>query len=457
MKRITFATLLALLCFAAPASASVLWTGDATSPLDQQWAEVSDQAHCAQVLTPGVLPDANISTEADATAPHGVRIHFHMNAGDRSCYLGRAELGQALPSRAGAPVFAQGDDRWVAMEFYLPSTFPLNDPSVSRGSLIMQFKQVTPCGPYPILTMSAKQGQLVMAHSPDSSCSNGGSTVDVPIAPVTQGQWYQLSLHILFSTTGGSADVYLNGAQVYHYSGATLKVSGPSHSRLGLYPDTQRSGTPAMDLYMAGYTVATDRASAEANAFAGSGPPPPPPPNPPTAAFTYSPSAPQTGQLVTFDGSASTCPDTCTYAWTDDQSKGSLGTGQILPFTFHYVGTKFVRLTVTDAEGQTATVEQNVNVTSGPPPPPPTLPTASFTVAPASPTTGQVVTFDGSASTCPDLCSYVYSDDNVAGSILGNHPVSVFTFHYTGTKKVRLTVTDAGGHVATVEHDVTVR
>ena len=39
----------------------------------------------------------------------------------------------------------------------------------------------------------------------------------------------------------------------------------------------------------------------------------------PTAAFTYSPVAPQAGQPVTFSGASSTCPDSpCTYQWSDD-------------------------------------------------------------------------------------------------------------------------------------------
>jgi hypothetical protein len=45
---------------------------------------------------------------------------------------------------------------------------------------------------------------------------------------------------------------------------------------------------------------------------------------PPTASFTYSPASPVTGSSVTFDGSASTCPDApCSYSWSDDGSPTS--------------------------------------------------------------------------------------------------------------------------------------
>ena len=54
-----------------------------------------------------------------------------------------------------------------------------------------------------------------------------------------------------------------------------------------------------------------------------------------------------------------------TYKWTDDGCPspcGDLGTGLNLVLTFVDVGTKYVRLTVTDALGRSATVEHNVVV-----------------------------------------------------------------------------------------------
>ena len=102
---------------------------------------------------------------------------------------------------------------------------------------------------------------------------------------------------------------------------------------------------------------------------------------PPTASFTYTPAAPVIGQPVTFDASSSKCPDgPCIYEWSDDGSPTRppkplwpLGSGQILHFTFQEADTKYVRLVITDADGQTATVEHNVvlKTASAPPPPPP--------------------------------------------------------------------------------------
>ncbi|HEX5925385.1 MAG TPA: hypothetical protein VFY45_16255 [Baekduia sp.] len=95
----------------------------------------------------------------------------------------------------------------------------------------------------------------------------------------------------------------------------------------------------------------------------------PPTDRQPVAAFVYSPTAPVTGQAVTFDASSSTCANTpCTYAWVDDGNDGAaggqwpLGSGRLLTFTFQGVGSKYVRLTVTDTDGDTATILKQVSV-----------------------------------------------------------------------------------------------
>jgi hypothetical protein len=189
-------------------------------------------------------------------------------------------------------------------------------------------------------------------------------------------------------------------------------------------------------------------------------------PSPTTASFTYSPSSPVTALPVTFDGSASNCGAApCSYAWSDDGSPTRpsqvlypLGSGPTLQFTFQGVGTKYVRLVVTDALGRAATVEQNVPVGQGPLPP-----TASFAYSPSSPVTGSPVSFDASTSVCTSApCSYSWSDDGSPTRPshvlypLGSGPTLQFTFQGVGTKYVRLVVTDALGRAASVEQDVQV-
>src|SRR5439155_1567846 len=84
---------------------------------------------------------------------------------------------------------------------------------------------------------------------------------------------------------------------------------------------------------------------------------------PPLPAFTYSPSNPVTGSPVSFDASSSTCPASpCSYGWTDDADSSLLGTGVRMSFTFRNPGTKYVRLTITDAQSRSASVEHDVMV-----------------------------------------------------------------------------------------------
>jgi hypothetical protein len=141
-----------------------------------------------------------------------------------------------------------------------------------------------------------------------------------------------------------------------------------------------------------------------------------------------------------------------------------LGTGQVFQFTFWQTGTKYVRVVVTDAQGRTATIEHDVVVIPHPmlfiPPPPPT---ASFSYSPPSPLAGSPVTFDGSSSTCPaGPCFYAWSDDGAPNgpsghaSSLGSGSQLQYAFTTSGTKYVRLVLTDVMGRTATIEHDVVV-
>ena len=129
----------------------------------------------------------------------------------------------------------------------------------------------------------------------------------------------------------------------------------------------------------------------------------------PDASFTFSPASPATGHEVTFDGRSSTCAATpCTYTWVDVGAGGTgswpLGSGQTMVFTFQGVGTKYVRLSVRDAQGRSDTMTKNVVVQAGspspppPPPPPPPAPPPPPPPPPHSPPGGCSVTVSSTAA-----------------------------------------------------------
>jgi hypothetical protein len=171
-------------------------------------------------------------------------------------------------------------------------------------------------------------------------------------------------------------------------------------------------------------------------------PPPPPPPgdNQPTAAYNYSPSAPQTGQAVSFDASASQCQDApCTYTWVDDGTDGPggtdwpLGSGKTMSFTFQNAGTKNVRVTVADADGDSATTVKAITVSSAPPADT-TPPDTTITSGPSNPTSSTSASFAftsskaGSTYECKlDAGAYAActSPKSYSGLSAGSHTFSV--------------------------------
>ena len=197
---------------------------------------------------------------------------------------------------------------------------------------------------------------------------------------------------------------------------------------------------------------------------------PPPPPAPPTASFTTTPNSPVAGQPVALNGSNSTCAAApCTYEWSDDGSPTQpetvlwpLSTGQVTSFTFQEAGTKYVRLTVTDASGQTATVEHNVIVeaesTTTPPPPPPPPAAPSNTVLPTisgTTTEGQSLSATkGSWTGSPSSYAYQWQDCDASGSNCVNIAgaksagVTLTSGDVGDTIRVIVTATNEGGSTA---------
>ena len=178
--------------------------------------------------------------------------------------------------------------------------------------------------------------------------------------------------------------------------------------------------------------------------------PPPPPANKPAKAVWTAPSGAKVGTAVTLDGSRSTgdAPMSCT--WTFEDQSGSTvfetQTGCKLQKAFKYAGTKYVKLTVKDGNGDTNSNKQSFDVAAaggGT-----DTPAKAVWTAPKGARVGTAVTLDGTRSTgdAPMSCTWTFEDQS--GSTVFETQTGCKlqkAFKYAGTKYVKLSVRDADG------------
>src|SRR3954454_19708038 len=185
-----FAVLFAL-AFAAPAQAEVLWRADAERTLSQGWAHFS---HAGSTRVSQVsAPVAQVASVC--------RVDLH--EGDDS-FGERCELGMSAPTKPGFPVFADGDESWIAYQVYIPAGFPSDG---NRYVDITQFKQVNDlCAP--ALSVHVEDGELLLFHSADNRSSCGGEALWR--APMAYGRWVKLLFHVEWSSdpTRGSVELF---------------------------------------------------------------------------------------------------------------------------------------------------------------------------------------------------------------------------------------------------------
>lgn len=166
---------------------------------------------------------------------------------------------------------------------------------------------------------------------------------------------------------------------------------------------------------------------------------------PPVARFTYTPSQPLVNQTVTFDGSSSYDPDgsIVDWHWIFEGTTRVEARGVRVNVRFTTARTYRVTLIVTDNQGTTGSLTQDVVVQERPTNQPPV---ARFTFSPTSPQVNELVTFDGRASSDPDgtIVSYRW-DLNGDGQIDATGALVQARFSRAGTYTVTLTVIDNGG------------
>ena len=174
----------------------------------------------------------------------------------------------------------------------------------------------------------------------------------------------------------------------------------------------------------------------------------------PSASFTFSPSSPLSNETVTFTSTSTAgllgAPIQSENWDLDNDGNFNDATGSEAQRSFPVAGTYTVGLQVTDETGATDVATASVTVQNR-------LPAAGFSVAPASPSTLETVTFD-STSTDDDgtIASYAWDLDNDGNFNDGNASQAQRSFPLAGSYTVRLAVTDndGGTDIATRTVDV---
>jgi hypothetical protein len=282
IARATVAAVVIAVAVAAAAQARIVWSGDAEQPASAQWASSAANGPACSAAP----PDMSTADVQRVTFPYPVAqgrysYHFQVNDGD-DCFGARAELGQGNPPNPRQPdrQFYAGQDRWISFQAFLPGDFQLDDP-LGESTGLMQIKQQGADGK-PALGIGNGEGDLCMYIDSTSythhsnHCGDGYYDLGQP----AQSRWIKLTLHILFSTTsqgfvqvwgdlGDGRGYRLLLPRVYAPTMKADPTSGqpiPSQARIGIYRSLSITGTE--DLYIDGFTVATDEQNAVENAFA---------------------------------------------------------------------------------------------------------------------------------------------------------------------------------------------
>jgi len=206
--------------------------------------------------------------------------------------------------------------------------------------------------------------------------------------------------------------------------GGTSGAQNPTHA-------FAEPGTYRVDLAITtqlGKTVSTYRRITVRNA-------------PPTAAFTFNPAQPKVGQMVTFGAGGSTDIDgnVVVYEWDFNNDGVTDATGSTVTHSFDIVGARPVTLKVTDDDGAFDFATHVVPVQASPP-------VADFVFAPATPNTGETVSFDASGSTDADGTIILYEwDFNNDGVTDATGMAATHSWPNPGVYPVTLIVSDNDG------------
>ena len=175
----------------------------------------------------------------------------------------------------------------------------------------------------------------------------------------------------------------------------------------------------------------------------------------PAPSFTVTPASPEVGQVASFNASGTTdegaaCMEACFYTWT--LGNEAVKTGRIITHAFQTPGIHSVTLTVQDAAGGTASVQQNVTVTAA------ARPTVTgITATPSTPFAGQAASFAAAFTVAPNhrivSFSWQWGDGQTTTT---SNASTTHVYDRNGVYVVTVTATDDLGQSASASATVTV-
>jgi hypothetical protein len=275
----------------------------------------------------------------------------------------RAETPQTYST---SNMFVSGQSVWIARWQKLDANAWAEQGYNAGHQLTMQIKSSNPSvgGPFGFEDRGSApgcSGACWQFIPPEYS-----SGVSVISRPVVKGRWEAWLYHFVFSQNSktGLIEIWKDGSLQYSEHHQTLDSAGYAYYKQGIYRNPTISAPSRV--WIDGTTISTSEAAAERGAWGtatkgpGTAPAPAPAPAPALKAVASAgPSNPIAGRTtVQFDGSQST--GAVSYKWSLDGV--TYLSGAKPTFVFQHAGTKHVTLTVTGADGKTASASLDVVV-----------------------------------------------------------------------------------------------
>jgi hypothetical protein len=238
-----------------------LQVADAERPFNQDWASSS----CAS--------DSRVQQVTSPSAQGKRAYDVSIKDGDFS-WGERCEIGMGNPGRPGFPLFGEGDEVWISFQVYLPDQYPIN---TKDWNVFFQIHQQGDGG-CPPLALHVENGRYRLFNS--SRNTYVLQTNEIWSAPAEANRWAKFTLHLNNSTSDSKGFIEMFGDldgtgmkrlmdKNYTHTMTKYPNGKPmvNHARVGIYRNPAIRGNA--HILFDGFTIATDRGSAEGNAYAG--------------------------------------------------------------------------------------------------------------------------------------------------------------------------------------------